>query len=178
VPWRLVGSTVWLRVTDASVEAYAEDTRVATHARRGSGLYSTCEEHLPHHRADLRHRSRSYWEGRAGLLGEDVLTYVRAVFDSDDVLSQLRAVQAILTHLEGFPPQRAQAAARRAHFYGTYTYRGLKNILRQGLDLQPLPLALAAPATPSLPQPRFARSVAELLHPTRVSHEVNPDESH
>ncbi|MCI0673807.1 MAG: IS21 family transposase, partial [Myxococcaceae bacterium] len=86
VPWRLVGSDVWLRVTDASVEVYAEDTRVATHARRGKATYSTCEEHLPKARADLRHRSRGYWEERAGLLGEDVLTYVRAVFDSDDVL--------------------------------------------------------------------------------------------
>lgn len=171
VPWRLVGSDVWLRVTDASLEAYADDVRVATHARRGSGLYSTHEAHLPQHRADLRHRSRGYWEGRAARLGEDVLTYVRAVFDSDDVLSQLRAVQAIVTHLEGFPPERAQAAARRAHYYGAYTYRAIKNLLRQGLDLQPLPLALAAPASPSLPQPRFARSVAELLHHPAVPQE-------
>lgn len=178
VPWRLVGQEVWLRVTQASVEAYAEDTRVATHARRGAGTYSTCEDHLPRHRADLRHRSRGYWEERAGLLGEDVLTYVRAVFDSDAVLSQLRAVQAMVAHLEGFPPERARAAAKRAHFYGTYTYGGLKNILRQGLDLQPLPIALAAPASPTLPQPRFARSVAELLHHPAVPHEVNTDESH
>jgi hypothetical protein len=72
---------------------------------------------------------------------------------------------------ESFPPERAQAAARRAHFYGAYTYRGIKNILRQGLDLQPLPLALAAPASPGLAHPRFARSVAELLHPTVVPQE-------
>ncbi|RKH64636.1 IS21 family transposase [Corallococcus interemptor] len=171
VPWRLVGSDVWLRVTEASLEVYADDVRVATHARRGTGLYSTCEEHLPQHRADLRHRSRGYWEARAAQLGEKVLTYVRAVFDSDEVLSQLRAVQAIVTHLEGFPPERARAAARRAHYYGTYSYGGLKNLLRQGLDLQPLPLALAAPATSSLPQPRFARSVAELLHHPAVPQE-------
>jgi hypothetical protein len=73
VPWRLVGSDVWLRVTDASLEAYADDVRVATHTRRGSGLYSTCEEHLPQHRADLRHRSCGYWEECAVLLGEEVL---------------------------------------------------------------------------------------------------------
>jgi transposase len=171
VPWRHAGSQVWLRVTDSSLEAYVDDVRVATHPRRGSGLYSTREEHLPQHRADLRHRSRGYWEERAKSLGEEVLTYVRAVFDSDEVLSQLRAVQAIVAHLETFPPERAQAAARRAHYYGTYSYRGLKDILRQGLDLQPLPLVLAAPATASLPQPRFARSVAELLHPTAVPQE-------
>lgn len=177
VPWRLVGSTVWLRVTEASLEAYAEEVRVATHALRGNGLYSTHPEHLPQHRADLRHRSRSYWEDRAQLLGQEVLTYVRAVFDSDDVLSQLRTVQAIVTHLESFPPERVQAAARRAHFYGAYTYRGIKNILRQGLDLQPLPLPVAAVASPGLSHPRFARSVAELLHTSLVPQE-SEHESH
>ncbi|NTX15211.1 IS21 family transposase [Myxococcus sp. CA056] len=171
VPWRLVGSDVWLRVTDASLEVYADDVRVATHTRRGTGLYTTHEEHPPQHRADLRHRSRGYWEGRAARLGDEVLTYVRAVFDSDEVLSQLRAVQAMVTHLETFPPERARAAARRAHYYGTYSYGGLKNLLRQGLDLQPLPLALATPATASLTQPRFARSVAELLHHPAVPQE-------
>ena len=164
VPWRLVGRDVWLRVTDASLEVYADDVRVATHARRATGLYSTHEEHLPQHRADLRHRSRGYWEGRAARLGDEVLTYVRAVFDSDAVLSQLRAVQAMVTHLETFPPERARAAARRAHFYGTYSYGGLKSLLRQGLDLQPPPLVLAPQTNAALAQPRFARSVAELLH--------------
>lgn len=35
-------------------------------------------------------------------MGEEVARYVREVFDCD-VLSQLRAVQAIVTHLEKFP---------------------------------------------------------------------------
>ena len=38
--------------------------------------------------------------------------YARSVFDSDDVLSMLRTVQAIVTHLEGFPRERAAAACR------------------------------------------------------------------
>jgi hypothetical protein len=36
-----------------------------------------------------------------------VLGYVRRVFDQDDALSMLRPVQAIVTHLEKFPPERA-----------------------------------------------------------------------
>ena len=39
--------------------------------------------------------------------------------------------------------------------------RALKNILRQGLDLQPLPSTVAADP---LPEPHFARSMSELLH--------------
>jgi transposase len=172
VPWRLVGGTVWVRVTPASIEVYAEDQRVATHARRGSGGRSTVDAHLPEHRAALRHRSRAYWEERAALMGSDVVDYVRDVFDSDDVLSQLRAVQAIVAHLETFPPERAQAACRRARFYANHTYQGLKNILRRGLDLEPLPVAVAA--APDAARPRFARTIQDLLPlPTETPHECN-----
>ena len=78
-----------------------------------------------------------------------------AIFDSDDVLSQLRAVQAIVTHLETFPKERACAACLRAEHFGGYSYRTVRNILRQGLDLEPLPEALPPP--PASPAPRFAR---------------------
>ena len=105
----------------------------------------TLDEHLPQGRADLRHRGRGYWEERARRIGPDVLEYVRAVFDSDEVLSMLRQVQAIVTHVEKFPRDRAQAACRRANHYANFTYKGLKNILRQALDLEPLPGA--APIT-------------------------------
>jgi hypothetical protein len=80
---------------------------------------------------------------------------VRAIFDSDDVLSQLRTVQAVVTHLESYPVERARAACRRAEHFGSYGYRALKSILRGGLDHEPLPEAASAP--PPLTAPRFAR---------------------
>ena len=87
-------------------------------------------------------------------MGDDVGRYIRAVFDSDDALSQLRAVQAIVTHLETFPVERAQAACRRAEHFASYSYGALKNILRRGLDLEPLPAPTPAASTTT---PRFAR---------------------
>lgn len=168
VPWRFIGKRVWARATAAEVTAYFDDVRLYTHDRRGPGKRSTVEAHLPDQRAPLRHRSRAFWEERADLLGADVGAYIRDVFDSDDVLYMLRTVQAIVTHLEGFPRDRAQAACRRARFYANHTYGGVKNILRQGLDLQPLPLCGTTPAptgTPPAQQPlRFARTMNELLH--------------
>lgn len=56
---------------------------------------------------------------------------VRDVFDCDDVLSPLRAVQAIVTHLEKFPTVRARAACGRAHLVANYTYQGVRNILHR-----------------------------------------------
>lgn len=96
-----------------------DDVRVASHERQKPGARRTDERHLPEQRGDYRHRARSYWETRADALGADVGAYIREVFDSDDVLDQLRTVQAIVTHLADHPPERAQAACRRASFYVT-----------------------------------------------------------
>jgi transposase len=164
VPWQLVGKKTWIRATRSSVVIYHDDARVATHVRCGPhDRGRTLDEHLPQGRADLRHRSRGYWEERARRIGPDVLEYVRAVFDSDEVLSMLRQVQAIVTHVEKFPRDRAQAACRRAHHYANFTYKGLKNILRQALDLEPLPGAVPI-TTPPIVNPRFARSTGDLFH--------------
>jgi len=95
---------------------------------------------------------------------------VREVFDSDDVLSMLRTVQSIVTHLEKFPRERATAACVRASHFRSYQYRTIKNILCAGLDL------VAVTPTPphgALVAPRFARSIGELFHRTEVTREHN-----
>src|SRR5262249_33516778 len=110
VPWPLVGQHVWLRVTPTSVTIYANDARVATHDRRGPAPRNTRDEPLPDHRAAARHPSRDYWQERAEHIAPEVGAYVRVLFDVDDVLSMLRTVQAVVTHLEKF---RASAPSPR-----------------------------------------------------------------
>ena len=161
-PWRLVGKRLLARATRASVELYFDDARVATHRRGATGTRTTIEEHLPDARRDYRHRSREYWEERADALGKDVGKYIREVFDSDDVLYQLKTVQQLVTMLEGYPRVRATAACRRASFYGNYTYGGVKNLLKRALDQLPLP-DVVLPERGGLDRPRFARDVRELL---------------
>ncbi|WCQ96379.1 MULTISPECIES: Mu transposase domain-containing protein [Sorangium] len=158
MPWRLVEREVWLRATPSSIVVYADDEAVARHERRGAGLRSTLERHLPEGRAALRHRSRAYWEQRADQMSQDVGRFVREVFDAADVLSQLRKVQAIVTPLEKFPQERAQAACRRASHYGNLSYQGVRDILRRGLDFEQSPQS-AAPAAWADAPPRFARDL-------------------
>jgi len=162
VPWRWIGKELWVRATTSTVVVFAEDDRVATHDRRGKGKRSTTEAHLPEHRRDRRHRSRTYWEGRAAKIGPETAELAKEVFESDEVLSQLRKVQAIVTHLETFPVERAEGASRRARFFGTYSYKGVKAILSRALDLEPLPQVVLPHQGPAK-TPRFARSVEELL---------------
>ena len=113
---------------------------IAVHPRVKRGQRSTIESHLPEHRRDYRHRSRTYWVDRAVQLGEEPLALVEAIFDASDVLHQLRTVQAVLKHLEGFPRERACNAAKRALHFGCLSYGGVKNILAKALDLEPLPI--------------------------------------
>jgi transposase len=173
VPWRLVGKKVWVRANRTSVQVFCDDTRVATHAMAIPGQRRTNDAHLPEERSDYRHRSRDYWEKRADALGSEVGAYIREVFDSDDVLDQLRTVQAIVKHLAEFPPDRAKGACRRASFYGAYKYGAIKAILRKGLDLHPLPTTPPLPTSSGEP-PRYARNVRDLLQqPLEVNGEPN-----
>lgn len=167
VPWRHIGQRVWIKATKESVLIYADDERVATHRRLDKGLRSTVEEHLPEGRRDLRHRSQSYWEARAAAIGPMTEQYIKEVFGSDDVLFQLRPAQSIVTHLEGFPKERAEAACRRASHYGITTYQGIKNILNKALDREALPSAQVQVGWAD--RPRFARDADEFV--MEVSHE-------
>lgn len=160
VPFRYVGEKVWLKVTENSVVMYANDERIATHSRPLIGLKSTQEGHLPEHRALWGQRSREYWEAKAESMGESVLAYIQEVFAQDDVLSQLRQVQSIISHLEKFPTQRAQAACRRASHFGNYSYQGIKDILRKALDME----ELEDDKKQRLETPQFARSMDDFLH--------------
>jgi transposase len=169
VPWRLIKQEIWLRASPSTIDLYAEDVRVATHSRRGRSPRSTCDEHLPEDRAPWRHRHRAYWEDRADKIAPEVGVYIRAVFDSDEVLSMLRVVQSMVAHLEKFPVERAVATCLRASHHASYQYKTIKNILRDGLDLKPLAKLTSAP----LAAPRFARPIGELLHRTEVTNEPN-----
>lgn len=154
-PWKLLGKELWARCSRHSVELWSENRRVHTHGRVPRGTRQTFEDHLPEHRRDLVHRSRGHWEQRADSIGPKVKELVTKIFDSDEVLSQLRKVQAIVTHLETFPPERSRAAAARALHYDSLTYKAIKNILRKGLDLEPLPDS--KPARDWASGSRFAR---------------------
>jgi hypothetical protein len=140
----------------------ALEERIATHERRGQGHRSTDDSHLPEHRRDLRHRSRDYWLVRARVIDDGVGDYVVHVFGSDEVISKLRVVQSIVTLLETFPRERAIAACKRARYYGSHTYAGIRDMLRDGLDFEPLPNAPSA--APKAARPVFSRASPPMVN--------------
>ena len=137
VPWHHLGKDVWVHADATTVTLYVHDERVATHDRRGEGPRSTLEAHLPEGRRELRNHSRAHWELRGLAMGDEVHQYVSALFEQDEVLLQLRTVQAVVTLLEKHPAHRARRACTRALRYANFTYRGVRDILRKGLDMEP-----------------------------------------
>lgn len=171
VPWRFIGKELWLRCTQDTVMAIFEDMRIATHPRHFKGRRSTNPEHLPEHRRELAHRSERYWQERAMGIGSMTSELVKEVLEKDPSLSHLRDAQAIVTYLEGFPEKRAEAAAQRALYFGTLTYRGVKSILMKALDLEPL---LTVTVTPEVVPRTHARNLRELLDASvEANHEPN-----
>lgn len=161
VPFAHVGKQVDARLKDGRVTIYADNARIADHKILSHGR-STVDAHLPAERAELRHRSHDYWIQRAQTIGPFTGQYVEEVFAADDVVSQLRVVQAIVTHLERFPSERAEGACRRAQEHGNYTYRGIVGILRKGLDLHTT--TAREPIHGRLKQPRHARKTTTYRH--------------
>ena len=171
-PWNLVGEHVELRLTRFAVTLYHDDKHVCTHDRVSRGKRATIESHLPDQRSALRHRSRDHWQSLAYEIGKPVGDYVAAIFDSDDVLHKLRQVQAVVTNLQRFPVERANAACIRAMHYGNQSYAGIKDILRRGLDLIPIPGDGNRLASHWSNKPRFSRV------PSRATddHDPRPDQ--
>ncbi len=172
VPWSLLHQQVDVRVTKNSVTIYHGDERVFTHDRMGPGERSTVESHLPDRRSPLRYRSRRHWESHANALGEQAGLLVQRIFDSDDVLSKLRTVQSVVTHLQNFPKERVENTCRRALAYESLTYPAIRDILRKGLDLQPLPQDQRPKSWSQ--DSRYARSPSDFLPlPRTPDHELD-----
>ena len=75
------------------------------------------------------------WPGNIRELGNLI---ERLVLLADRPLNRLRSVQAILRLEEGYGRERLEAACARALHFGDTRYRRIKEILRAGLDREPL----------------------------------------
>jgi len=161
VPFRFIGASASIRAMPDAVHVYIDDELVARHDRSGPGLYSTIDEHLPMERAAQRHRDAAFWMARARQIGPEVEALATEIVALGGAVSPIRQVMAVVGLLERFPTDRANNAARRACHFGSRHYREIAELLRKGLDFQPLPAEL--PLGPLPPNPRFARPLSTLL---------------
>jgi len=141
VPYPLVRKSLQARFTARTVECFHKGQRVASHPRSHlKGRHTTVPEHMP-----PSHRSYAEWTPQrliawAEKTGPATATLVRTILERRAYPQQgFRSCLGIMRLGKSFGEERLEAACRRALRLGTYSYKSIDSILRQGLDRKALP---------------------------------------
>jgi transposase len=140
-PYPLVRKSLQARFTARTVECFHKGQRVASHPRSHlKGHHTTVPEHMP-----PSHRSYAEWTPQrliawAEKTGPATATLVRTILERRAHPQQgFRSCLGIMRLGKSFGEERLEAACRRALRLGTYSYKSIDSILRQGLDRKALP---------------------------------------
>lgn len=165
VPFRLMGQTLWLKATDQLITVYRDQESVASHPRQSKpGARSTSQDHLPPEALAWNLQDTQWCLAQAQRIGPHCHVLVEALF-ADQVLVNLRAVQAILRLEKPYGALRLEAACERAVNFGSFRYRSVKSILANGLDQIPhQPASNTELADTYTRGGRFCRDTQTLLH--------------
>ena len=108
-PFRLAGSTLWLKATDAMVTLYREHEAVAAHVRAtGRGLRRTVIDHMPPAAQAWQLQDTQWCLAQAEQVGPACHALVHALF-GDAVLIRLRAEQPVLRRRQFLHGSRLRA---------------------------------------------------------------------
>jgi transposase len=136
VPHTLVRKEVDIRATENVVEVFYRTRRVSSHERDDTpGRHSTHPEHMPE-----SHRRYAKWNPErftkwARRIGGFTAELVNQIFSSRAYPEQgYRSCLGLMRLATRYGKERVEAAAKRALFFGYYSFKGVKNILDAGLD--------------------------------------------
>ena len=149
VPSALARQSVDVRLSAHTVEVLHGNRRVASHLRlQRRGAYSTQSEHMP-----ASHKAHREWTPQRLLdWGERIGPQTRQIVEHQLTHKPhpemgYRACLGLLSLARQYGNARLEAAASRAVQLRALNGRTVRNLLKQGLDQQPLP----KPATPAAP---------------------------
>lgn len=152
VPYNLVHELVEVRSLLTTVEIFHKSTRVASHLRsHGRGQTVTNPEHRPKsHQAHLEWTPLRMVNWARTIGPNTARLFERILEDKPHPEMGYRACLGIIRLADEYTPARMEAAAQLALATGACRYQSIKSILKNSLDLAPLP----KPATPpSIPPP-------------------------
>lgn len=140
VPYRYRAKQTQVIYTDSVVEIFHKNKRIAFHKRnRTPNGYTTITEHMPSH-----HQAVSDWNPQrlinwAASIGEYVKAVVEHILEHRQHPEQAYKVcMGILNLSKSFDAGRLNKACRRATELQYYSYKGIKNILKNRLEEQQL----------------------------------------
>ena len=136
VPYTLIHKEVYVRATQAMIEVFHNNRRVASHPRvKFPGRHTTVSEHMP-----PAHQKYLEWSPEritrwTQTIGPHTAQLVQALLDSRPHPEQAyRSCLGLLRLGDRYGQERLEAACRRALPAGIHSYKGVKNILDAKLD--------------------------------------------
>ena len=143
VPYRFFKQSVVMHVFARKIEVFSKNgERIAIHQRKFSGKrYSTITEHMPpNHQAVVAFRSfdGSYYRWKSKEIGPCAETFVKTLLEKADFEEQAyKSCMGVLNFSRTYGNARVERACEKAIRLHSVTYTTLKNILKNGQDLQP-----------------------------------------
>lgn len=137
VPHRYVGRHVEVQYTANVVEVFYGGERIAHHPRsRTAGRYTTIGTHMPSAHQVYNDWNPGWFAKRAIAIGLYTQRYIQRLIDQYDYPEiGYKQAQGILALTKQYPPERVEAACRRAAGGHRAGYRTISNILTNNLDL-------------------------------------------
>jgi len=139
VPWRHIGKTADVRVTDTMVQFFIGGDLVKSHPRTGWGKQTDFGDYPPEKIA-FHMRTPAWCRRQARDIGP-ACEQVIAELLADNALYRLRAAQGVVGLADRHDPSRLDAACAKAITAGDPSYRTVKGILAAGTDRDQLPAA-------------------------------------
>ncbi|MFZ3583581.1 IS21 family transposase [Loktanella sp. DJP18] len=148
VPYQLLKTELWARITARTVEVFHIGQRVASHVRTsGNGQHSTQRDHMPAH-----HKFREDWtpqriQAWAARIGPNVAIFAEVVMrDRKHCEQGYRTCLGVIRLADRFGRDRLDAACRRALEINARSYSSVHSILKNGLDSKTRARATEEPA--------------------------------
>jgi transposase len=137
VPWRHIGKTADVRVTDTMVQFFVGGDLVKTHPRKVWGKQTDFGDYPPEKIA-FHMRTPAWCRNQASSIGPACEQVIAGLL-ADNALYRLRAAQGVIGMADRHAPARLEAACAKAIEAGDPSYRTIKGILAAGTDRDPLP---------------------------------------
>lgn len=133
-PWRLVGQTLDVRLSETTVRIYHQHELKAIHPRLTlAGQRHTVDEHLPPQHVAYKMRDPQSCLKQAEATGPYCHRFIERLFENR-VLDRLRAAQGVVGLAKRYGAPRLEAACQRALHFDNIQYRAVRVILEKSLD--------------------------------------------
>jgi len=138
-PYVLAHEVVYVRYTRKIVEIFHNNKRVASHIKDPQERYSTDPQHMPKAHQEVLGVTAEKLIEQAKNIGIKVKELVEHILEDRKYPPQgYRSCLGIIRLAKNYPSVRLENACARALAIGGYSYTSVANILKSGLDQQPI----------------------------------------